>query len=132
MVAANCVVQKCDVGWGGSIHDSLNFTRSELNQRYCRGVSDKYCLLGDCAYPPQPYMLVHFKGCKEGLSPLYYYWNFMQSSIRMPIERAFGMLKARFCIFLKRSRAVIGSVAVFLKCLSLVYSGLGLACLPSL
>lgn len=39
---------------------------------------------------------------KEGLTRCKYYWNFIQSSTRMPVERAFGMLKARFRILLKR------------------------------
>ncbi len=101
-VAANCSIWNYDVGWAGSIHDSLNFTRSEIGQRCARGWFGNYCLVGDCAYPARPYMLVPFKGCKEGLYHLKYYWNFIQSSTRMPVERAFGMLKARFRILLKR------------------------------
>ncbi|MCO5575308.1 hypothetical protein L7F22_029108 [Adiantum nelumboides] len=46
-------------------------------------------------------MLVPFKGCKEGLSQAKYYRNLIQSSTRMPVERAFGKLKARFSILLK-------------------------------
>lgn len=67
-----------------------------------KGALGKYCLVGDCAYAAKPYMLVPFKGCKEGLTRCKYYWNFIQSSTRMPVERAFGMLKARFRILLKR------------------------------
>ncbi|MCO5583152.1 hypothetical protein L7F22_037061 [Adiantum nelumboides] len=35
-VAANCSVWNYDVGWAASIHDSLNFTRSELGQMCTR------------------------------------------------------------------------------------------------
>ncbi|MCO5584541.1 hypothetical protein L7F22_038469 [Adiantum nelumboides] len=101
-VAANCSIWNYDVGWAGSGHDSLNFSRSDIGQACARGELGNYCLVGDCAYPARPYMLVPFKGCTEGLSRLKYYWNFIQSSTRMPVERAFGMLKARFCILLKR------------------------------
>ena len=90
-VGANCSIWNYDVGWAGSIHDSLNFTRSELGQRCARGEFNNYCLVGDCAYPARPYMLVPFKGCKEGLSPMKYHWNFIQSSTRMPVEQAFGI-----------------------------------------
>ncbi|MCO5569863.1 hypothetical protein L7F22_023577 [Adiantum nelumboides] len=101
-IAANCSIWNYDVGWAGSGHDSLNFSRSDIGQACARGELGSYCLVGDCAYPARPYMLVPFKGCKEGLSRLKYYWNFIQSSTKMPVERAFGMLKARFHILLKR------------------------------
>lgn len=101
-VSANCSVWNYDMGWARSIHDSLNFTRSEIGQRCVKGDLGNYCLVGDCDYPARPYMMVPFKGCKEGLSRVKYHWNFIQSSTRMPIERALGMIKARFCILLKR------------------------------
>ncbi|MCO5576370.1 hypothetical protein L7F22_030180 [Adiantum nelumboides] len=101
-VAANCSIWNYDVGWAGSGHDSLNFSRSDIGQACARDELGNYCLVGDYAYPARPYMLVPFKGCKEELSRLKYYWNFIQSSTRMPVERAFGMLKARFRVLLKR------------------------------
>lgn len=73
-----------------------------LGKRCEKGGLSKLCLVGDCAYPARPYMLVPFKGSKEGLPESKYYWNFVQSSTHMPVERAFGMLKARFHILLKR------------------------------
>ncbi|MCO5551296.1 hypothetical protein L7F22_004795 [Adiantum nelumboides] len=47
-------------------------------------------------------MLPPFKGSKDGLSPERYFWSYIQSSSRMPVERTFGMLKARWRILLKR------------------------------
>ncbi|MCO5574299.1 hypothetical protein L7F22_028081 [Adiantum nelumboides] len=55
-------------------------------------------------------MLALFKGSKDGLSPERYYWNYIQSSSRMPVERAFGMLKARFRILLKRCDMLLQNV----------------------
>ncbi|MCO5579535.1 hypothetical protein L7F22_033391 [Adiantum nelumboides] len=91
-----------DVGWAGSIHDSMNFSRSELGKRCEKGMLNEFCLVEDCAYFARPYMLVPFKGSKEGLYDDKYYWNFIQLSTRMAMERAFDMLKTRFCILLKR------------------------------
>jgi hypothetical protein len=47
-------------------------------------------------------MLTPLLGCKEGLSRERYFWNFIQSSTRMPVECAFGILKLRWSILLKR------------------------------
>ena len=64
--------------------------------------SHPYTLVGDAAYPCRPWMLAPFKGHKDGLSREEYHWNFVQSSTRMCVERAFGMLKGRWRILLKR------------------------------
>jgi len=42
------------------------------------------------------------KGEKEGLPRRKAYWNFIQSSTSMVVERAFGILKGRWRILLKR------------------------------
>ena len=47
-------------------------------------------------------MLAPFKGHKDGLSREEYHWIFVQSSTRMCVERAFGMLKGRWRILFKR------------------------------
>ena len=47
-------------------------------------------------------MLAYFRGHKDGLTREEYNWNFVQNSTRMCIERAFGMLKGRWRILLKR------------------------------
>ncbi|MCO5612014.1 hypothetical protein L7F22_066276 [Adiantum nelumboides] len=66
-VESNCMVWDYDVGWASSIHDFVNFTRSELGKRCENGMLNKFCLVGDCAYFARPYMLVPFKGSKDGL-----------------------------------------------------------------
>ncbi|MCO5575988.1 hypothetical protein L7F22_029795 [Adiantum nelumboides] len=76
-VDSNCMVWDNDVGWAGSIHDSVNFSRSELGKRCENGMLNEFCLVEDCAYSARPYMLVPFKGSKDGLPDDKYYWNFI-------------------------------------------------------
>ena len=58
-----------------------------------------YYSAGDAAYLSRPRMLVPFISHKDGLSHDEYHWNFVQSSIRMCVERSFGILKGdgEFC-----------------------------------
>ena len=58
--------------------------------------------IGDATYPTRPWFYSPFKGEKDGLSKEKIFWNFIQSSTRMAGERAFGILKDRWCILLKR------------------------------
>ncbi|MCO5576058.1 hypothetical protein L7F22_029865 [Adiantum nelumboides] len=109
-VAANCVVWDYDIGWTGSMNDWNVFQRNQLGQRCASSALSKYCLLGDCAYLARVWMLPPFKGSKDGLSPQEYFWNYIQSSSRMPVERAFGTLKARFRILLKRCDMLLQNV----------------------
>ena len=84
------------------MHDANLWGHSELGQ-YCEaGKLYPYTLVGDAAYPCRPWMLAPFKGSKDGLSREEYHWNYVQSSTRMCVERAFGMLKGRWRILLKR------------------------------
>lgn len=102
VVTSRCVFWDFDIGWAGSMHDANLWARTEIGQ-YCE--ADKlapYALVGDAAYPCRPWMLGPFKGSKDGLSREEYHWNFLQSSTRMCVERAFGMLKGRWRILLKR------------------------------
>ena len=61
-----------------------------------------YKLIGDIAYPMCLWFYSPFKGEKASLSREKQYWNFIQSSTRMAVERAFGMLKGRWRILLKK------------------------------
>jgi hypothetical protein len=47
-------------------------------------------------------MLAPFKGHKDGLTREEYHWKYAQNNTRMCVERAFGMLKGRWRILLKR------------------------------
>ncbi|GAQ93411.1 hypothetical protein KFL_015080010 [Klebsormidium nitens] len=91
-----------DIGWAGSLHDYNLFKRSKAFDRCEDGSLQGFSLVGDAAYQPRTYMLTPFLGCKEGLSRERAFWNFIQSSTRMPVECAFGILKLRWSILLKR------------------------------
>jgi hypothetical protein len=102
IVSSKCLFWDFDIGWAGSMHDANLWARSDIGQ-YCEaGRLSPYALVGDAAYPCRPWMLAPFKGHKDGLSREEYHWNFAQSSTRMCVERAFGMLKGRWRILLKR------------------------------
>ena len=103
VVSAKCLFWDFDIGWAGSMHDANLWARTEIGQHCEAGKLSPYCLVGDAAYPCRPWMLAPFKGHKDGLSREKYHWNFVQSSTRMCVERAFGMLKGRWRILLKRS-----------------------------
>ena len=51
--------------------------------------------IGDATYPMRPWFYSSFKGEKDGLPRRKTHWNFIQSSTRMAVERAFGILKGR-------------------------------------
>ena len=102
VVSAKCLFWDFDIGWAGSMHDANLWARTEIGQHCEAGKLSPYCLVGDAAYPCHPWMLAPFKGHKDGLSREEYHWNFVQSSTRMCVERAFGMLKGRWRILLKR------------------------------
>ncbi|MCO5605237.1 hypothetical protein L7F22_059417 [Adiantum nelumboides] len=87
----------------------------QLGQRCASSALGNYCLLGDCAYPARFWMLPPFKGSKDGLSLKQYFWNYELSSLRMPVERAFGMLKVRFRILLKRCDMLLQNVPKMIR-----------------
>jgi hypothetical protein len=70
-----------------------------------------YKLIGDAAYFVQPWMYCPFKGSSDGLEPYKAHWNFIQSSTRMCVERAFGILKDTWRIIQKRADVPLRSVA---------------------
>jgi hypothetical protein len=67
-----------------------------------RGEFLPYKLIGDAVYPMKPWFYSPFKGEREGLSRAKAHWNYIQSSTRMAVERAFGILKGWWRIILKR------------------------------
>jgi hypothetical protein len=85
-----------DIGRPGCMHDYKMFTLSDLHARMERGELKQHALLGDAAYQPRLNMLTPFMGTKEGLTPDKAYWNYIQSSSRMAVECAFGILKGRW------------------------------------
>lgn len=89
----------CYVGWPGSVHDSRVYTNSDLFYNIENNPID-YCpdssyLLGDAAYPLSKNLLTPYKDLGN-FSEIEKNYNFVQSSSRCVIERAFGLLKGKF------------------------------------
>ena len=102
VVSSKCLFWDYDIGWAGSLHDANLWARTHIGNFCEQGRLAPYVLVGDAAYPCRPWMLAPFKGHKDGLTREEYHWNYVQSSTRMCVERAFGMLKGRWRILLKR------------------------------
>ena len=60
-----------------------------------KGAFLPFKFIGDAAYPIRPWFYSPFKGEKNGLFRKKAFWNFIQSSTRMAVERTFGILKGR-------------------------------------
>ncbi|XP_032690643.1 putative nuclease HARBI1, partial [Odontomachus brunneus] len=88
----------CYVGHPGSVHDQRVFRLSELQQWL--GDPDKFpqnChILGDAAYKLHENVIVPYRD-NGHLTIRQRNFNFCHSSSRIAIERAFGLLKTRFC-----------------------------------
>ena len=82
-----------DFGWARRIHDWALFQKSEIRKTTMRGSFLRFKFIGDATYPMWPWFYSPFKGEKYGLSRRKAHWNFIQSSTRMAMERAFGILK---------------------------------------
>ena len=102
VVSSKCLFWDFDIGWAGSLHDANLWGRTAIGQFCEAGKLSPFALVGDAAYPCRPWMLAPYRGHKDGLSREEYHWNFVQSSTRMCVERAFGILKGRWRILLKR------------------------------
>lgn len=83
----------------GSLHDARAFRRSVL---YETAMTDKRILfpgetflLGDSAYPSLPWLVPPFRD-NGHLTPQQTDFNFIHSSTRITVEKAFGQLKERF------------------------------------
>lgn len=81
-------------GWPGSVHDSRVFRNSPLLNKASK-LDKNFHLIGDAAYPLQTCMLTPYKD-NGRLNAAQRQYNFLHSSSRMVIERAFGSLKGRF------------------------------------
>lgn len=102
IVDVNCKFWDFEFGWAGSLHDWSVFQVTKVGKAFMEGKYMPYKLIGDAAYPVRPWMYCPFKGQKDGLSRCRANWNFIQSSTRMCVERAFGILKGRWRIIMKR------------------------------
>ena len=101
VVSSKCLFWDFDIDWAGSLHDANLWGRTAIGQFCEAGKLLPFALVGDASYPCRPWMLAPYRGHKDDLTREEYYWNFVQSSTRMFVERAFGMLKGRWRILLK-------------------------------
>ena len=103
IVGPDCMFWDYEFGWAGSLHDWAVFQVTKIGRACIEGKFQPYKLIGDAAYPVRPWMYCPFKGGKTTLSGKEANWNFIQSSTRMCVERAFGILKGRWRLIMKRS-----------------------------
>jgi hypothetical protein len=102
VVDSQCRFWDYDFRWAGHCHNWTLFHNSDIGKRIMRGALIPYKLIGDVAYPTRLWFYSPFKSEKEGLSRAKAHCNFIQSSTLMAVERAFGILKGRWRILLKR------------------------------
>ena len=81
-------------GWPGKVHDARVFRNSPLGQNGADICGDGH-MLGDSAYPNLPYLLSPFRD-NGHLTDTQKNFNRVHSSMRVTVERAFGLLKGRF------------------------------------
>ena len=67
-----------------------------------KGAFLPFKFIDDVAYLMRHWFYSSFKGEKDGLFRDKAFWNFIQSSTKMVVKRAFGILKERWHIILKR------------------------------
>lgn len=83
-------------GYPGSVHDARVFKESPLFEMLERkGIVKEGHLLGDAAYPLKTYLLTPYRD-NGHLNPSQKRFNFVHSSCRCVIERAFALLKGKF------------------------------------
>ena len=88
----------CYTGWPGSVHDARVLKNSDFFAGVKNGIkftNNNGYILGDCAYPLETWLMTPFKD-NGHLTNQQKRYNFIHSSTRMVIERAFSLLKGRF------------------------------------
>eukprot|EP00735_Rhodelphis_limneticus_P011516 TRINITY_DN4626_c0_g1::TRINITY_DN4626_c0_g1_i1::g.19620::m.19620 TRINITY_DN4626_c0_g1::TRINITY_DN4626_c0_g1_i1::g.19620 ORF type:complete len:254 (+),score=-16.77,sp/Q9M2U3/ALPL_ARATH/31.40/2e-12,DDE_Tnp_4/PF13359.1/2.2e-26,DDE_Tnp_1/PF01609.16/6.7e-05,DDE_Tnp_1/PF01609.16/26,Plant_tran/PF04827.9/0.00011,DDE_Tnp_1_2/PF13586.1/0.0045 TRINITY_DN4626_c0_g1_i1:600-1361(+) len=84
------------VGWPGSVHDSRMYKNSKLFLHRTHLFSDGTYIIGDSGYPNLPAHHALFRPSSVGGDPVKRHYNRVISSIRVSVERAFGLLTCRF------------------------------------
>ncbi|XP_066930530.1 putative nuclease HARBI1 [Clytia hemisphaerica] len=90
----------CFTGFPGSTHDARVYENSTIRRRIIADpvsmVPEGSIILGDSAYKLETYMMVPYKDTGN-MNRTKNRYNYKHSATRMVIERAFGLLKGRFC-----------------------------------
>lgn len=99
-------------GIPGSVHDSRILSESSLYAAATRAVNPvlsapllevgeegtiiRPYILGDAGYPLLSWLLTPYPGSRATMGAVHWRYNYLQSSARMVVECAFGLLKNRF------------------------------------
>ncbi|CAF1239650.1 unnamed protein product [Didymodactylos carnosus] len=90
----NLMIRSTIVRWPGSTHDAFILGQSSIAASLSNGIYGDGWLLGDSGYPLRAWLLTPFNDPTTAAQRRY---NRALKSARSTIERAFGVLKARFC-----------------------------------
>lgn len=86
-------------GEPGSLHDARVLRRSPLHEESHNNEENVFpnntFLIGDSAYPSMSWLIPPFRN-NGHLTPQQIEFNYLHSSTRMAVEKAFGLLKSRF------------------------------------
>ena len=103
-----------NIGWPGSVHDARVLANSRLYQRAeggscfplkkrdINGVETTPVIIGDAAYPLLNWLLKPYRETTSSTDEEKHF-NYRLSRARMVVENAFGRLKGRFRILMKRN-----------------------------
>ena len=101
-------------GWPGSVHDARVFRTCALHTYLEAGnIPSEYHLLGDSAYALEKYMIVPYRD-NGHLLPWQTNFNYVHSSTRVVIERAFGLLKGKFRRLKKLEMHIIDKIPLII------------------
>ena len=99
-VTTNVCFTDAYTGWPGSVHDACVFDNSNLQKRNDENpfemLPESSFILGDAAYKFESFIMVRYKD-NGHLTADQKLFNYHQSATRNIVERAFALLKTRFC-----------------------------------
>ncbi|XP_071948245.1 uncharacterized protein [Antedon mediterranea] len=116
-----------NVGWPGKVHDARVFRNSSIYERGQRGqlfpreasvemegIDIPVFIIGDPAYPLLPWLM---KGFPEGanFNRQQRTFNYRLSRARMVVEQAFGQLKGRWRILMRRNDTHVSKVPLMVS-----------------
>ena len=105
----------CSLQCSGGIHDSLAWQATSLYEQLDNmELPEGYWLVGDGAYDCRPWMIVLFPG--RTLTKTRSDFNFYQSRTMITIERAFGVLTARWGILRRQMTCSLQHARATVQC----------------